>query len=51
LPVVFIGDGAGFVYSHLGTSHQCTEDVAALRAMPGLAILSPAAGEGKKARS
>ena len=42
LPVVFIGDGAGLVYSHLGSSHQCTEDVAALRAVPGMAILSPA---------
>jgi transketolase len=42
LPVVFIGDGAGVVYSSLGTSHQSTEDVAALRALPHLAILSPA---------
>jgi transketolase len=42
LPVVFVGDGAGFVYSHLGTSHQSTEDVAALRAVPRLVILSPA---------
>ncbi|MBN9523038.1 transketolase [bacterium] len=42
LPVVFVGDGAGFVYSHLGTSHQSTEDVAALRAVPELVILSPA---------
>src|SRR5437588_8621157 len=42
LPVVFIGDGAGVVYSTLGTSHQSTEDVAALRALPHLAILSPA---------
>lgn len=42
LPVVFLGDGAGFVYSKLGTSHQCTEDLAALRAMPQLSILSPA---------
>jgi transketolase len=42
LPVVFIGDGAGVVYSALGTSHQSTEDVAALRAVPGLSILSPA---------
>ena len=31
LPVIFIGDGAGVVYSHLGSSHQSTEDVAALR--------------------
>lgn len=42
LPVIFVGDGAGVVYSALGTSHQSTEDVAALRAVPELAILSPA---------
>ena len=42
LPVVFTGDGAGVVYSSLGTSHQCTEDVAALRALPHMSILSPA---------
>ncbi len=42
LPVVFAGDGAGVVYSHLGSSHQSTEDVAALRGLPHLAILSPA---------
>src|SRR5580698_10187744 len=42
LPVVFIGDGAGVVYGQLGTSHQSTEDIAALRALPHTAILSPA---------
>ena len=42
LPVVFLGDGAGLVYSHLGTSHQSTEDIACTRALPGLTILSPA---------
>jgi transketolase len=42
LPVIFIGDGAGVVYSTLGTSHQSTEDMAALRAVPGVSILSPA---------
>jgi transketolase len=42
LPVVFVGDGAGVVYSTLGTSHQSTEDVAALRALPNMAVLSPA---------
>ncbi len=41
LPVVFIGDGAGVVYSALGSSHQSTEDIAALRALPHLRILSP----------
>ncbi|MDI9333930.1 MAG: transketolase C-terminal domain-containing protein [Cytophagales bacterium] len=42
LPVVFIGDGAGFVYSHLGTSHQSTEDIACTRAVPHLTVYSPA---------
>jgi transketolase len=42
LPVLFIGDGAGVVYSALGVSHQSTEDVAALRALPHMRILSPA---------
>lgn len=42
LPVVFLGDGAGFVYSSLGASHQCTEDVASLRAVGGIEIYSPA---------
>ncbi len=41
LPVIFIGDGAGLVYSSLGTSHQSTEDIAALRAIPNISILSP----------
>lgn len=42
LPVVLLGDGAGFVYSHLGTSHQSTEDIACTRAIAGLQVLSPA---------
>jgi transketolase len=39
--VLFIGDGAGVVYSTLGVSHQSTEDIAALRAIPNLRILAP----------
>jgi transketolase len=42
LPVIFAGDGAGFVYSHLGTSHQCMEDIACTRVLPDLAVYSPA---------
>lgn len=41
LPVVLLGDGAGLVYSHLGTSHQSTEDIACTRSIPGLTVLSP----------
>src|SRR5712692_260205 len=42
LPVVFIGDGAGVVYSTLGASHQSAEDMAILRALPHIGILAPA---------
>jgi transketolase len=42
LPVILIGDGAGLVYSHLGTSHQSTEDIACARSIPELTVLSPA---------
>lgn len=41
LPGLFIGDGAGVVYSHLGASHQSTEDISALRGIPHISILSP----------
>jgi transketolase len=41
LPVIFIGDGAGLVYSTLGSSHQCAEDVAALRPLPYIRIYAP----------
>lgn len=42
LPVIMIGDGAGFVYSHLGTSHQSTEDIACTRSIPQMVVMSPA---------
>jgi transketolase len=42
LPVIFLGDGAGLVYSTLGPSHQSTEDIAAARSLANLAIYSPA---------
>ena len=34
--------GGGFVYGSLGMSHQATEDLAALRALPGLVVMAPA---------
>ncbi|MBI4062057.1 MAG: transketolase [Elusimicrobia bacterium] len=45
LPVIFVGDGAGLVYSTLGASHQCGEDVAALRPLPNIRIYSPCDAE------
>ena len=34
--------GGGFVYGSLGMSHQATEDLAALRALPNVVVLAPA---------
>ena len=45
LPVIFIGDGAGLVYSTLGASHQAAEDIAVLRPLPEIKIFSPASSE------
>lgn len=41
LPVVLLGDGAGLVYSTLGFSHQCGEDIGCLRTLPHMRIFSP----------
>jgi transketolase len=41
LPVKLIGDGAGLVYTHLGNSHLCAEDVSALSSLPDIEIFSP----------
>lgn len=42
LPVRIVGMGAGFDYGHAGPTHYAIEDIAVLRAMPGLAIVAPA---------
>lgn len=44
LPVRIVGMGMGFDYGHAGPTHYAIEDVAALRALPGLAIVIPADG-------
>lgn len=41
LPVTMIGDGAGLVYSFLGSSHQTLEDLAVMGSLPGVTTLSP----------
>jgi transketolase len=39
--VKLVGIGAGFVYSNLGPTHHSTEDLALMRALPGLTVFSP----------
>ena len=34
--------GGGFVYGSLGMSHHATEDISAMRALPGVTVLAPA---------
>lgn len=40
--VNIVSVGAGFAYGSLGMSHHATEDIAIMRALPGLYIFSPA---------
>jgi len=40
-PLVIVGVGAGLSYASLGPTHHSFEDVAILRALPGLTILAP----------
>ena len=42
LPCIILGDGAGLVYSKLGFTHQCGEDLACLRALPHIKLFTPA---------
>lgn len=41
LPVVIVSVGAGFSYGNLGYSHYALEDIAIMRALPGMRVLSP----------
>ena len=41
LPVVIIGVGAGITYGSDGPTHHATQDLAIMRALPGLTILNP----------
>ena len=42
VPVKLIGTGSGISVSSLGPTHHTTEDIAVLRSLPNLTILSPA---------
>lgn len=39
--VLLVGVGGGLAYGHLGPTHHAIEDIAALRALPGLTVLTP----------
>ena len=40
--VLLVGVGGGVAYGHLGPTHHAIEDVAVMRALPGLTVLTPA---------
>jgi transketolase len=42
LPVTIVAVGAGMAYGNMGYSHHCVQDIACLRGMPNLTLLSPA---------
>lgn len=41
IPVTIIGVGAGFSYDDSGPTHHSTEDIAVMRALPNMVVLSP----------
>ncbi|MBF0093154.1 MAG: transketolase [Alphaproteobacteria bacterium] len=45
LPVRLIGNGGGLVYAPLGPTHLAIEDIALLRALPGMTIVAPVDAE------
>lgn len=50
LPVVIVGVSAGFALTFFGNTHYAIEDIALLRTIPGITILSPSdAGQAVKA--
>lgn len=40
--VKIVAVGGGFAYGNLGMSHHATEDIAVMRAIPGMVVFSPA---------
>jgi transketolase len=42
LPVTIVGVGAGLSYASLGATHHACEDIAFMRALPGMTVLCPA---------
>ncbi len=41
-PLIIVGVGAGLAYASLGPTHHSFEDIAILRALPGMTVLAPA---------
>lgn len=41
-PVVIVGVGGGLAYGSLGATHHATEDLAIMRALPGMMVVAPA---------
>ncbi len=42
LPVRLIANGGGLVYAPLGPTHLAIEDIAIMRALPGMTVVAPA---------
>lgn len=41
LPVCVVGVGAGYSYGHQGATHHAIEDIAIMRALPGMSVVCP----------
>ncbi len=45
LPVRLIANGGGLVYAPLGPTHLAVEDIALMRALPGMTVVAPCDGD------
>ncbi len=41
LPVTIVGAGGGYSYGHNGATHHALEDIAIMRALPGMTVVCP----------
>lgn len=41
LPVVVVGAGGGYAYGHSGVTHHAGDDLALMRSLPGMTVVSP----------
>lgn len=48
LPVRLLGSGGGFVYAPLGPTHQAIDDIAIMRALPGMTVIAVSDAEQMK---
>ncbi|HSB68401.1 MAG TPA: transketolase C-terminal domain-containing protein [Candidatus Methylomirabilis sp.] len=45
LPVLIVGAGGGYFYSHAGVTHHAADDLGLMSLLPGMTVVAPGSGE------